>query len=110
MKELVEFFLEKKILFKKIKTIAPTTLNSRKKIDIYFAIDIKGYYNAIILINKKSRILQKEADEIDTIANRLQEYFQCCIKKRYLLLHHAPICSKASKKLIDLGWKIYDFS
>jgi len=109
MKKLVEFFLERKILFKKIKTVTPATLNSRKRIDIYFAVDIKGYYNAIISIDKKSRILQKEADEIDMIANKLQEYFQCCIKKRYLLLQ-APICSKASNKLIDMGWKIYDFS
>ena len=109
MKQLVEFFLQKKIIFSQIQTILPKALHSRKKVSLYFATDTKGYYNAIISIKKKSRILHKEALELHELTQKMQSYCDCTIKKKHLLLD-GTICSKAREKLIDLGWKIYDFS
>lgn len=109
MKKLVEFFMKKKIVFKKLHSVDKKRLNTRKKITIYLGIDLKGYYNVIILQSKKSRILQKEVIDIDEIAKLLQEEAGVTIKKRYYLFD-APICSKAKDKLKELDWKFYDFS
>ena len=44
MREIVEFFQEKGIVFKSFKEIPPKALGSRKKVAIHVTVDLKGYY------------------------------------------------------------------
>ena len=109
MKAMLEYFMQKKILFKQFETIDLKSLGSRKKVKIYLAVDQKSYYNVIIAVTKKSRILQKEAVSLNELATKLQEYKKIQIKKRHLYLD-APICSKAKSVLQQLQWNIHDIS
>ncbi len=109
MKALVEYFAARKKIFKSLQTVAPKELGSRKRVKIYFGVDTKQYYNAIIAVQKSSRILQKEVMELEELVERLQRVKEVVIKKRYLYLQ-APICSKARAKLEALDWVVYDIS
>ena len=54
MKELIERLQEKKVVFKSFKKILPKEFGSRKKIDIYLAVNLEKYYACILHINKKT--------------------------------------------------------
>ncbi|MGM0622521.1 MAG: hypothetical protein ACQESH_00725 [Campylobacterota bacterium] len=107
MKMMLEYFMHKKILFKQFETIDVRSLNSKKKVKIYLGVDQKSYYNVIIAVTKKSRILQKEAIQLNELVNTLENIKGITIKKKHLYLD-APICSKATVKLQQLNWKIHD--
>ena len=109
VKELVEFFLEKGILFKKIETIKPKELGSRKQVAIYLATDRYNFYNGIIRIDKKSTVGTKEVAILQQLLDALQTYKGVVIKKRHLIVK-SPLCSKAEKELEKLGWIVYDIS
>jgi len=106
MKEIVDLLQEKKLLFKSLKEIAPKELGTRKKIAIYLGVDLKKYYACILHINKKSRILQKEAKEIMALHEKLEEYNDSKINKKYIYIQ-APLCSKAKLLMKEEGWKVW---
>ena len=64
MKEIVEYLQKKNIIFKSLKEISPKELGSRKKIELYFGTDLKGYYTLVMQVEKKSRVLRKEVGEL----------------------------------------------
>jgi hypothetical protein len=106
MKTLVEYLQKKQLIFKSLKEITPRELNSRKKVSIYLAIDLKSYYTLIIEITKKSRILQKEVDDFLSLHDKAQDYNGSAINKKIIIIN-APLCSKAKAKFIDNGWKVF---
>ena len=63
MKKIVEYLQTKNIIFKSFKEVAPKELGSRKKIEIYVGVDLKGYYAVVMRVEKKSRVLRKEVGE-----------------------------------------------
>ena len=105
MKEIVEYYRKKGILFRSLKHIPTKELGSRKKVEIYLGVDTNTYYTMIIFIEKKSRILRKEAEEIMLFHDKLEKQISSKILKKYTLIK-APLCSKAKKSMEEKGWKV----
>ena len=109
MKEIVEYLQQKNIIFKSLKAIAPKELGSRKKLSLYLGVDLKGYYTVVIQVEKKSRILRKEASELMRLHEKLEKYIDSKITKKYLIIK-APLCSKAKALLEEEEWKVWQES
>jgi len=107
MKEIIHLLQEKKLIFKSLNPIEPKVLGSRKKIHIYLGVDLKRYYACIIHINKKSRILKKEAGEIMEFHQKLEQYKEITIKRKYIFIQ-APLCSKAKALFKENKWSVWD--
>jgi len=106
MKNIVEYLQTKNIIFKSFKEVAPKELGSRKKIRIYVGVDLKGYYADVMVLEKKSRILRKEANELMVLHEKLEKYIDSSIKKKYMIIK-APLCSKAKALLEENKWKVW---
>lgn len=108
MKDIVEHFSKRGKIFKSLREIDLKDLNSRKRLSLYLGTDLNDYYTIILKIEKKSRILSKEAIELMDLQARLEILIDSKISKRYMLLN-APICSKAKLLLEDNHWKVKKF-
>ncbi|KYJ87086.1 hypothetical protein [Sulfurovum riftiae] len=106
MKEIVEFLQQKNIIFKSFKEIVPKEIGSRKKVGLYVGVDLKGYYALVMLLEKKSRVLQKEAKELMALHEKIEAYIESKINKKYIIIK-APLCSKAKALLEEQGWKVW---
>jgi len=106
MKKILEYFQQKNIIFKSFKEIPPQKLGSRKKIRIYVGVDLKGYYTNVMYLEKKSRVLRKEAEELMILHEKLEKYIDSVIKKKYMIIN-ASLCSKAKAILEEHGWKVW---
>ncbi len=107
MKKIVEYLQTKNIIFKSFKEVAPKELGSRKKIEIYVGVDLKGYYAVVMRVEKKSRVLSKEVGELMALHEKLERYIDSKIKKKYILIN-APLCSHAKRMLEENGWKVWN--
>lgn len=106
MKQIVEYLQEKHIIFKSLKSITPKELGSRKKIELYLGVDLKEYYTVVMVVEKKSRVLRKEAEELMLLHEKLEKYIDSSINKKYMLIK-APLCSKAKAMLEEHGWRVW---
>ena len=106
MKTIVDYLQQKNLMFKSLKKITPKELGSRKKIGLYLGIDMKGYYALVMTIEKKSRILRKEASELMALHEKVENYIDSRITKKYMIIK-APLCSKAKALLEENGWKVW---
>jgi len=106
MKTIVEYLQKNNLIFKSLKEITPKELGSRKKIDLYLGVDLKGYYALVMQIEKKSRILRKEVTELFKMHERVEKYIDSKISKKYIIIK-APLCSKAKVLFEEHGWKVY---
>ena len=106
MKQTVEYLQQKNILFKSLKPISPKELGSRKKVEIFVGVDLKGYYADVMVLEKKSRVLRKEVGELMVLHEKLEKYIDSSIKKKYIIIT-APLCSKAKALLQENGWKVF---
>jgi hypothetical protein len=107
MKEILHLLQRKKLLFKSFKSIDVREFNSRKKISIYLGVDLKKYYTCVIHINKKSKILTKEALELMEFHNKLEIFNDSKIKKKYIYIQ-APLCSKAKALFKEQKWRVWE--
>ncbi len=107
MKKIVEYLQEKYIIFKSLKSIAPKELGSRKKIDLYLGVDLKEFYAVVMVVEKKSRVLRKEANELMLLHEKMEKYIDSSIKKKYMIIK-APLCSKAKLLLEENQWKVWE--
>ena len=107
MKKVVEYLQTKNIIFKSFKEIVPKELGSRKKIEIYVGVDLKGYYAVVMRVEKKSRVLRKEVGELMALHEKLEKYIDSKIKKKYIIIE-APLCSKAKALLEENGWRVWN--
>jgi hypothetical protein len=105
LKTIVDYFLKQGVLFKSLKEVDKILLNTRKKVFIYMATDIKGNYHSIFKIEQKSRFLIKNSLEIEELDYRLQRLENHNFKYKHLIIGKA-ICSKASNYLKERGWDI----
>ena len=106
MKNLVEYLNHKNIIFKSLKEITPKELGSRKKVSLYIGVDLKGYYALVMDLEKKSRVLRKEAEELMLLHEKLEKYIDSKISKKYIIIK-APLCSKAKALLEENKWKVW---
>jgi len=81
-------------------------LKSRKKIDIYNALDIKKKYYAIFKLDTKNKFIMKNADELQILLNSLISLKEHNFKYKFLFIT-SEICSKSKEYLTTLGWKIH---
>lgn len=106
MQTIVNLLQGKNLIFKSLKSIEPKTFGSRKKIEIYLGVDLQRYYTCILRIEKKSRILSKEALELMEFHKKLEQMNESKIKKKYIYIH-APLCSKAKALLKSEKWLVW---
>ncbi len=106
MKALVEFLNHKNIIFKSLQEVMPKELGSRKKVSLNLGIDLKGYYALVMEVEKKSRVLRKEANELMLLHEKLEQYIDSKITKKYMIVK-APLCSHAKAMLEENGWKVW---
>lgn len=106
MKLIVEFLNHKNIIFKSFKEILPKALGSRKKVALYLGIDLKGYYALVMVLEKKSRVVRKEAEELIVLHEKVESYIESKVTKKYIMIK-APLCSKAKAMLEEKGWKVW---
>ena len=105
MKDIVEYMSLNEVIFKKLKEIKPKDIGSRKKIQIYLGVNLKGYYCLIITISKKSRILCKEIIEIINLHKKMEKYNDSKINIKYIIIQ-APLSNSAKNMLKENEWKI----
>lgn len=106
MKELVEYLNTKNIIFKSLREITPKELGSRKKISLYLGVNLKGYYALVMQLEKKSRVLRKEAAELIGLHEKVERHIDSKVTKKYIIIK-APLCSHAKKMLEESGWKVW---
>jgi hypothetical protein len=106
LKTIVEFLQTKQIIFKSFKEVSPKELGTRKKVSIYIGTDLQGYYADIMWLEKKSRVLRKEVEELIKLHEKLEKYIDSSIKKKYIIIV-APLCSKAKVLLEEKNWKVW---
>jgi hypothetical protein len=106
MKQIVDYLQQKQIIFKSLKEIIPKELGSRKKVQLFIGVDLKGYYALVMNVEKKSRVLRKEAGELMLLHEKLEKYINSKITKKYILIK-APLCSHAKAMLEEHGWKVW---
>ncbi len=107
MKKIVEYFKGKQLLFKSLVPISPKALGSRKKIEIYLGVDRSDYYHLILYVEKRSRIVRKEAEALMQFHEKIEAWRGIGIKKKHILIK-APLCSKAKKYMEENGWRVYE--
>jgi len=105
MKRLVELLQQQGSVFKSLEPIAPKSLGSRKKIELYLGVDTAGYYALVAYLAKKSRVLTKEAEAIEGLFTAAQERLGATIPQKIILID-APLCSKAKAWLEAHGWQV----
>ena len=106
MKEIVEYLQGKNLIFKSLKEITPKELGSRKRVTLYVCVNLKGYYALVMSIEKKSRILRKEANELMLLHEKIEKYIDSRITKKYIIVK-APLCSKSKALFEENSWKVY---
>jgi len=107
LKEIVEYLKDKNIICKTLKEVSPKDLGSRKKIQLYVGVNLKGYYCSAMMIKKKSRVLRKEAAELMALHEKLEVYQDTKILTRYIRIK-APLCSHAKAMLEENRWKVWN--
>jgi hypothetical protein len=104
MKQIVEMLSSHGIICKKLTSVTPKELNSRKKIELFVGVGTDGYYCSMMHLVKKSKVLHKEANELMELHKKLEGFQDTAIKKRYIRVE-APLCSKAKALMESQGWE-----
>ena len=107
IKELTGFLNEKGYLFKKVTTIEPKEIKSRKKICILSCTDINSHFVSIFIIDQKSRFLIKNAKEIIELKDRLILHEDHNFKKNIFIIK-SEVCSKAINHFKESKWVVYN--
>lgn len=105
MQFIVDSFIKKGSVFKKMQEISPSELGIRNKIKIFKATDTKGSFWAIFAISQKSRILMKDVVKMEEILYKLSLLSDHNFKVKVIFID-APLCSKAKAAFLEKGWKI----
>ena len=94
------------MIFKSFKEISPKELGSRKQVSIYLGVDLKAYYTVVMYLEKKSRVIKKEAQTLIFLHEKLESHLGSKITKKNIFIK-APLCSKAKTFLEECGWKVW---
>lgn len=107
MNFIVDYLNKKNLIYKSFERIPTKDLASRKKLDIFLGVDMKGYYNLVIHISKKSRFIKKDSFDIIELHRRVEILKDTSVVKKYILIE-APLCSKAKAELENLKWIVWN--
>ncbi len=106
---LVDTLRAKELIYNKLIMIDNRALKTRKKIEVYEAVDFERYYTAIFLLEQKSRFLRKDVAVLEELYERLKVLQEHNFKKK-ILLFKMPFCSKAKAQMKEDGWRLIDAS
>lgn len=109
MKMLVEDLRKNGRIYKKLEEIQPKDLKIRNKVKLYAALDLNRYYNAVVIVSQKSRLLMKDLVKFEEIVQKMAIYRDHQFKGKVLILD-APMCSKAKVAFTKAKWKIIEKS
>lgn len=107
MKVLVDNLRANGRIYKQLEEIEPKALKIRNRVKLYVALDLDRYYNAIIVVSQKSRLLMKDVLKLEEIVEKMALYRDHQFKGKVLILD-APLCSKAKAAFIKAKWKIIE--
>ena len=84
MKDIIDFFLSKDIVFTKLERLEPKMLKIRNKIALYRAVDLKRNYVAIFVLEQKTKVLQKDIDNLSLYSLKCHlTMIICFLKKQF---------------------------
>lgn len=109
MKQVSDLLVKHRLLYERLEPIALTSLGSRKKLECYLGVDDTKHYNVIFVNPGKTRVLQKDFEQIQELVTRLETLKGHRILKR-ILFSNAPVCSKAIARYKKEGWKVWHVS
>jgi len=107
MKILVDTLRSSGRIYKKLDEIQPNELKIRNKVKLYVALDLNRYYNAIVVVSQKSKLLMKDVIKLEEIVMKMAIYRDHQFKSKTLMLD-APLCSKAKEAFKKAKWKIIE--
>ena len=107
MKAVLEPLRQNGYIFKRFEPFSLRLVGSKKRIDVYHGFDIANRYFLLFVVNRKSKILQKDIKDWFKIKQRIERYYGYAIKINIALIN-APLCTKAKSLLLEKGWKIID--
>lgn len=105
MQKVVDSLLKQGKIYRKMQEIAPSELGIRNKLKIYKAVDLQNYFWAIFAVSQKTKLFTKDAIKIEEIYYKLTLYCDHNFKNKMIFID-APLCIKAKKAFLELGWKI----
>ena len=106
MKEVVELFRQKGLIFKELEEVDLKRLGIRKRLQAYLGVDLSNRYHLLFLIRRKSRFLRKDATDLVLLVEQLERAFSHKVAKKSLFLE-APLCSKAKELLLERGFRVF---
>ncbi|MCD8213368.1 MAG: hypothetical protein LUC34_04905 [Campylobacter sp.] len=101
-------FEERRILLKNLKILEISEFCKKRSLTAYLGVDKNSFYEIVFIRDAKSRLLLKEAAQINEICAKFEQKFQTVIKKR-VIFYNSQICSKSLDTLRQNGWRCYDF-
>lgn len=107
MRNSIEKYLKNKnIVLKDLEHINFRSFEIKKRIEFFRGIDTQDRGWVIVVIDRKSRILQKD---VKALRGLLQELPLDLSYEKKIFLLKAPICSKAKDLLKQEGWLVDAF-
>lgn len=106
-RQIYELFVDKKIVLKNLQRVELGQFCKKRSLEAYFGVRTDGFYEIVFVRRAKSRLLKKEAGELDEICAKIEAKFETAIKKR-VLFYDSEICSKSLAMLTASGWRCYD--
>lgn len=107
MKELTELLRERKIIFKSMVSVAPKELGIRNRVGLYYGQTLQGKSAVLVVIEQKSRVLQKEVEKYEAIVEKLMAYASVTPSLKLAVIY-SPLCSKAKARFIEEKWRVFD--
>lgn len=109
MKNIVEIFKNRGVVFKELKKLDLKKFGIKKRYEIFEGVDIKNRYYLIFVVDRKSRFVSKNVDDLLQIYQKISSIKDYNYKFLYTLFL-TNFCSKAKDLLIKKGFKIVDAS
>ncbi len=105
MKAVLEPLQAEGYIFRRFEPFSLKKVGSRKRISIFHGVDIHNRYLLVFAINRRSRVLVREAKEWLELKSMIEGYCGYAIRINIALIE-APLCSKAAALLESEGWKV----
>ena len=99
-KQISELLRSKKLLLKNFKMLDTKEFSKKRSYEIYFGVDLDGFFTLVFVRNAKSRFISKDANELLNLDK---------IVKKRVLFYNSQMCSKSKKILEESEFIFYDF-
>lgn len=105
MNKFYDFCVSQNLIFKKMEEFSLKEIGIKKRIRCFLGVDTNSFYVLIFQRNAKSRLLLKEAIELEEIFKKIELLKEHAIKRKNLF-YNSPICSKSTSFFKENNWKV----